>query len=92
MFEDKILKCKDCGADFVFTAGEQEFYHEKGFTNEPLRCQTCREAHKKQIRANREWHEGTCASCGAPAKVPFKPTQDKPIYCSECYEKLHKES
>lgn len=47
--EDKTMKCKDCGADFIFTAGEQEFYKEKGFENEPQRCPSCRKA-KKQAR------------------------------------------
>ncbi len=44
--KDKTLTCKDCGAEFVFTVGEQEFYEEKGFTNEPVRCKACREAKK----------------------------------------------
>lgn len=43
---DKTLVCKDCGAEFVFTDGEQEFYKEKGFTNEPTRCLECRKANK----------------------------------------------
>lgn len=47
-FTDKTLVCKDCGAEFTFTAGEQEFYAEKGFTNEPQRCQACRKARKNQ--------------------------------------------
>ena len=47
-FQDKILKCIDCGADFVFTAGEQEYYAQKGFTNEPRRCPSCRQARKAQ--------------------------------------------
>lgn len=38
MYTDKTLVCKDCGNEFVFTAGEQEFYAEKGFQNEPTRC------------------------------------------------------
>ncbi|MBQ5519426.1 MAG: zinc-ribbon domain-containing protein [Clostridiales bacterium] len=42
MYEDKTLKCKECGAEFVFTAGEQEFYAEKGFQNEPQRCKVTR--------------------------------------------------
>ena len=46
MYEDKTLVCKDCGAEFVFTAGEQEFYAEKGFQNEPSRCKACRMARK----------------------------------------------
>ncbi len=44
--KDKTLVCKDCGHDFVFTVGEQEFYKEKGFTNEPVRCPDCRKARK----------------------------------------------
>lgn len=50
MFEDKTLKCKECGADFIFTAGEQEFYAEKGFQNEPQRCKACRDARKNAAR------------------------------------------
>lgn len=46
MFEDKTLVCKECGNEFVFTAGEQEFYAEKGFANEPQRCKPCRDARK----------------------------------------------
>lgn len=45
--QDKTLKCKDCGSDFVFTVGEQEFYAEKGFTNEPTRCKECRQKNKQ---------------------------------------------
>lgn len=45
-YADKVLKCRDCGAEFVFTAGEQEFYAQKGFINEPTRCPTCRRARK----------------------------------------------
>lgn len=49
---DKTLTCKDCGAEFVFTEGEQQFYAEKGFTNEPQRCSECRKARKAQRRNN----------------------------------------
>jgi len=45
-YADKTLTCRDCGAQFVFTAGEQEFYAQKGFTNEPSRCPSCRQARK----------------------------------------------
>ena len=52
MYEDKTLVCKDCGAEFVFTAGEQEFYAEKGFQNEPTRCKAgMRKAHSGSLRA-----------------------------------------
>lgn len=51
MLEDKTLKCKECGKDFVFSAGEQEFYSQKGFQNEPVRCSPCRQARKKERSA-----------------------------------------
>lgn len=51
-FTDKTLTCKDCGAEFVFTAGEQQFYAEKGFENDPIRCKECRIAKKNARRNN----------------------------------------
>ena len=54
MYEDKTLVCKECGEEFVFTAGEQEFYAEKGFVNEPQRCKSCRDARKNASRSERE--------------------------------------
>ena len=53
--EDKKLVCKDCGAEFTFTVGEQEFYKEKGFENEPQRCPECRAAKKRQQRSNNRY-------------------------------------
>ena len=88
MYEDKTLKCQDCGEDFVFTAGEQEFYAEKGFVNIPKRCKACRDAEKAQIRAGREMHIAVCANCGGEAKIPFEPKDDRPVYCSECFAKM----
>ena len=88
MYQDKTLTCKECGNEFVFTAGEQEFYAEKGFENEPQRCKDCRTAKKN---AKRELHTAVCASCGGEAKVPFIPRDDKPVYCSACFEKMNNE-
>ena len=51
-YVDETLVCKDCGNEFVFTTGEQEFYKEKGFENEPVRCPDCRRARKNE-RFNR---------------------------------------
>ena len=87
MYTDKTLKCKDCGADFVFTAGEQEFYAEKGFENEPQRCKACRDAKKNASRGARTFYEATCAQCGQIARVPFEPKGDRPVLCSECFAK-----
>ena len=50
--EDITLVCKDCGKEFVFTAGEQEFYKEKGLENQPKRCPECRKAKKARVRNN----------------------------------------
>jgi len=94
--EDKYLTCKDCGAEFLFSASEQEFYAEKGFENEPGRCPECRRARKQQRsgygggggnrREERVMHSAVCASCGAETKVPFEPTGERPIYCRDCFQ------
>lgn len=89
MFEDKTLTCKDCGNDFVFSAGEQEFYAEKGFVNEPQRCKECRDKRKAAARAPRELHDAVCAECGKKCKVPFVPNGERPVYCSECFAKIN---
>ena len=88
MYEDKNLTCKDCGKEFVFTAGEQEFFAEKGFVNEPQRCKECRDIRKNASREGREMFTTTCATCGGDAKVPFQPREDRPVYCSECFAKM----
>lgn len=95
MAQDKTLTCRDCGVEFVFSAAEQEFYAEKGFTNEPGRCPDCRRARKQQqngggFRSNnnrqqREMFPATCAACGVETQVPFRPSGDRPVYCSDCY-------
>jgi CxxC-x17-CxxC domain-containing protein len=88
--EDKTLVCKECGKEFVFTAGEQDFYEEKGFTNEPQRCKACRDA-RRNNRGQREMFDAVCAACGKPCKVPFQPKDDRPVYCSECFAKMKEE-
>ena len=85
MYQDKTLKCKECGNDFVFTDGEQEFYAEKGLQNEPQRCKACRDARKTAARGTREMYDAVCADCGKACKVPFNPTEGKAVYCSECF-------
>ena len=89
-FQDKTIVCKECGTEFVFTAGEQEFYAAKGFENEPTRCKACRDARKQRMsegrRQSRQMYDAVCADCGAPTQVPFKPRNDRPVYCSDCYQ------
>ncbi len=83
MNTDKVLKCKDCGDEFVFTVGEQEFFAERGFQNQPQRCKNCRDAKKNTGKPQRELFKTTCAKCGKVANVPFQPSND--VYCSECF-------
>ncbi|HLF76241.1 MAG TPA: zinc-ribbon domain containing protein [Dehalococcoidia bacterium] len=86
-FQDKTLTCRDCGEKFVFTAGEQGFYLEKGLMNEPQRCPNCR-ANRRRERTGGAAREGatiTCASCGREAQVPFVPRLDRPVYCNDCF-------
>ena len=76
MYQDKTLTCKDCGAEFVFTAREQEFYAERGFQNEPSRCKECRDTRKqnngggKSMGGTRELHDVVCDECSATTQVP----------------------
>lgn len=90
-FEDKKLICSDCGAEFLFTVREQEFYAEKGFTNEPKRCKDCRSARKQAGGNNRTktFTEVTCANCGVTTQVPFKPREDRPVYCRDCFQSMN---
>ena len=85
--QDKYLTCRDCGSTFIFSAGEQGFYIEKGLMNEPQRCATCR-ANRKRERSGVAPREGatiTCANCGREGHVPFVPRLDRPVYCNDCF-------
>jgi CxxC-x17-CxxC domain-containing protein len=85
-FQDKTLRCRDCRAPFVFTAGEQGFYLEKGLLNEPQRCPNCR-ANRRRERTGSSTSGATitCAACGREATVPFVPRLDRPVYCNDCF-------
>lgn len=86
--EDKVLVCKDCGKEFIFSVQEQEFFAEKGFQNEPARCIDCRRVRKQQSnRGERQYYTVVCSSCGEETQVPFKPTGVRPVYCRDCFQK-----
>jgi CxxC-x17-CxxC domain-containing protein len=90
-YQDRILICRDCGQNFTFSAGEQEFFASRNLTNEPGRCPSCRAARRNSQSTaprsrNVEHFETTCADCGRPTSVPFVPRQDRPVYCSDCYQ------
>lgn len=87
-FETEILICEECNKEFEFTAGEKEFYAQKGFSNKPKRCKECRAARKQSAKAEKgELYESVCPQCGAIARVPFKPINGRAVLCSECYAK-----
>ncbi len=93
--EDKNLNCKDCGKEFIFTSGEQEFYASRGLMNEPRRCPECRSIARRQRNqagenapSQRPVFSAVCASCAAETTVPFEPTEGRPVYCRDCYTKM----
>lgn len=95
-YTDKALTCVDCGAEFTFTAEDQEYHASRGFTNEPKRCASCRSARKSERgdsrgggggyrSSTRQMFTAVCAQCGKPAEVPFEPRGDRPVYCRDCF-------
>jgi CxxC-x17-CxxC domain-containing protein len=93
VFQDRTLTCRDCGDAFVFSAGEQQFFSSKGLVNDPQRCPSCRAAAKRTRSSgspdgSREYHAAVCNSCGGQAVVPFQPRNDRPVYCSTCFDKV----
>lgn len=91
-FQDKVLVCRDCGKEFLFSGGEQAFYSEKGFQNQPTRCRNCRVARKggtgpAEPSAPRPLFSAVCSECGKDTQVPFRPTPGKPVYCRDCFQK-----
>jgi len=93
-FQDKLLKCMDCGTDFLFTAGEQMFFHDKQFKNEPRRCKSCKAKKLSNLGVapasmpgnGRVETRTNCSQCGKETTVPFKPTQGRPVFCRECFQ------
>jgi len=105
-FVDKTLTCRECGNEFNWTAGEQQFYSEKGLVNTPSRCADCRRARRttgssnagssfgsrerapRERNLNRVQYPVVCANCGKDTTVPFEPKHDRPVYCSDCFDKM----
>lgn len=91
MFVDKSLVCRDCGREFTFTAGEQEFYKSRGLEHEPSRCPECRAVKRRSRSGPRQMYPAVCAACGAECEVPFQPRGERPVYCKECYAKMREQ-
>jgi CxxC-x17-CxxC domain-containing protein len=94
-FEDRPIKCVDCGDNFIWTGGEQVFFHDKGLKNEPKRCKPCKQAKNERLAAiaaaqssgvrQRIEVSVQCAKCGQQTTVPFYPSQGRPVYCRACF-------
>ena len=98
-FIDRLLKCCDCGNEFVFTAGEQLFFFDKQFKNDPKRCKLCKAkraglgrsanpdtAAVAALPLSRTETRTKCSACGIDTTVPFKPTQGRPVLCRSCFQ------
>ncbi len=100
-YVDRTLTCVDCGAEFVHSAEDQEYYALKGFASDPKRCPSCRVARRSMRDGGdafgnggngsgpREYFAAVCSRCGNQAQVPFKPHMDRPVYCSDCFRIVH---
>ena len=97
-FQDKALTCMDCGSDFIFTAGEQLFFHDKQFKNEPKRCRFCKAKRAAALGLNgtngshsapgykKVETRTICSHCNKETTVPFRPTQGRPVLCRGCFQ------
>jgi CxxC-x17-CxxC domain-containing protein len=93
-YTDRTLTCVECGAEFTFTADDQEFHARKGY-QEPKRCPNCRQARRSDRGGGgggyggaRQMYDAVCDNCGTNTQVPFLPRQDRPVYCSDCFSKM----
>jgi len=92
-YQDRAITCQDCGESFTFSAEDQSYHALKGYTNEPKRCPSCRLVRRQERtgsgygESQRELYSAVCANCGKEAQVPFRPSGDRPVYCSDCYSR-----
>jgi len=93
-YEDRNLTCVECNSEFVFSVDDQQFHAEREY-QEPKRCPSCRQAKRAGggggggggYGGPRQMYDAVCASCGSACQVPFRPSQDRPVYCSDCFSK-----
>jgi CxxC-x17-CxxC domain-containing protein len=98
-YQDRVMTCRDCGQEFIWTAGEQQFYASKGLENPPGRCPSCRAAARAARQSAgsggsmrpREFFPAVCDRCGVQTQVPFLPRNDRPVYCSNCFDVVRAE-
>ena len=93
-YEDRTLTCQDCSQEFTFSADDQQYHAEKGYTNEPKRCPLCR-ARRRSGGGNgggystekREMHPANGAQWGQQKPIALLPSGVRPVYCSDCFSK-----
>lgn len=95
VFEDVSLNCIDCGNDFNWTGGEQQFFYDKGLKNPPKRCKPCKKAKNERLNAIAVAQASgvkqrievivNCARCANQTTVPFYPSQGRPVFCRSCF-------
>ncbi len=92
-YEDRNLTCVECASEFVFNADDQQFHAEREY-QDPKRCPSCRQAKRAGGGGggyggggSRQMYDAVCADCGSACQVPFLPSQDRPVYCSDCFSK-----
>lgn len=92
-YQDQTLTCRDCGQSFVFTARDQQFFADKGFTNPPTRCRDCRLKKKEAgsrpggsgTMADKPLFKITCKNCGKAGEMAIEPRKPNDVLCSECF-------
>lgn len=84
--QDKQLYCVDCGNKFIWTAGEQKFFLDKGLKNIPKRCKICTAKNRDSLREKHPMWWIKCRVCHKKSEVPFEPTTED-ILCEECLNK-----
>lgn len=97
--KDAEIFCIDCGREFIWTAGEQVFFRDKGLANPPKRCRKCKKEKNHRLNAILQANETGiklkvevavfCACCNSYTTVPFYPSQGRPVLCRACYSEKH---
>ena len=98
-YQDLPIECIDCAEEFVWTAGEQQFFYDKQLLNPPKRCKQCKKAKNRRLEAielskitgkrHRIEVKAQCAMCSAVTTVPFYPSQGRPVYCRDCFLQMN---
>ena len=100
-YQDMLIACIDCSDEFIWTAGEQQFFHDKELLNPPKRCKQCKKAKTRRLEAielskvtgkrTRIEVKARCAMCSTETTVPFYPCQGRPVYCRACFHSVNPE-